>query len=66
MRQSTLDRQDQLEYIIRWAIPDAYKSLSKIDSDFFRLQEEYKANRAKALQYIKDINAFEIKLYNSI
>lgn len=66
MRESRLDRQDQLEYLVNWGIPDAYKSLEKIDKDFNRLQEEYKNNRAKALQYIKAINNFEIKLYNSI
>lgn len=66
MRQSRLDREDQLQYLVNWAIPDAYKSLEKIDQDFSRLQEEYKTNRARALQYIKDINNFETKLCNSI
>lgn len=66
MRESRLDRQDQLEYLVNWGIPDAYKSLEKIDKDFNRLQEEYKTNRARALQHIKDMNSLENKLCNSI
>ena len=66
MRQSTLDRQDQLDYLIRQGIPNAYESLSKLDREFNRISEEYKTNRAKALQYIKDMNTFETKLYNSL
>lgn len=66
MRQSRLDRQDQLDYLVRCGIPNSYQALSKLDSEFNRLQEEYKINRVKCLQYIKDMNAFETKLYNSI
>lgn len=66
MRQSTLDREDQLKSLVDYGIPNAFQALYELDKVFNRQQEEYHLKRSKALAYIKELNSFEDKLHKSL
>lgn len=66
MRQSQLDRQDQLDATVNYDIPQAFNSLHELDKQFNLKFEEYKQKRLEALEYIKELNRFEDLLSRSL
>jgi hypothetical protein len=66
MRQSQLDRQDQLDATVNYNIPQAFNSLYELDRQFNLKAAEYKQKRLEALEYIKELNRFEDQLSKSL